>query len=61
MGRAMPTSMAHMLEPALGGLGGVLAACTLVRPPRSAAAALSARAPQRALRTVLAFGLLRIG
>ena len=58
---AMPASMAHALEPAVGVLGGVLVAGTLLRPLKVAAAGLTTRTPQRALRTVLALGLLRVG
>jgi hypothetical protein len=55
---AMPTSVAHALEPTLGVVGGLLLASALVRPAR-ARAGIAAWWQARAQRTVLAFGLLR--
>lgn len=55
---AMPTGLAHLLEPAAGVFGGVLAAGTLLRATRARGANVVRRRPG-ALRTVLALALLR--
>jgi hypothetical protein len=58
---AMPTSLAHTLEPASGLLGGLVAAGVLLHRPsryRSTMLAWVRATPQR---TILALGLLRVG
>jgi hypothetical protein len=57
---AMPTGLAHALEPAIGIVGGLVIACTLVRPDR-ARAGVVAWWRAGAQRTVLAFSVLRAG
>jgi hypothetical protein len=57
---AMPTTLAHALEPALGVVGGLVVASTLVRPAR-ARAGVVAWWRAGAQRTALAFSLLRTG
>jgi hypothetical protein len=57
---AMPTTLAHAVEPALGVFGGLVVASTLVRPARARAGVL-AWWRAGAQRTALAFSLLRTG
>ena len=57
---AMPTSLAHTLEPASGVLGGLVAAAALMRPSRYRSDTL-AWFRGNTQRTVLALGLLRVG
>jgi hypothetical protein len=57
---AMPSSMAHALEPAVAFGGGLLAVWSLMRRVRSRGRVVT-RLRRRAVRTVLAFGVLRTG
>jgi hypothetical protein len=57
---ALPTNVAHLLEPATGVVGGLVAACALMRPSHVRADAL-AWMRGTSQRTVLALGLLRVG
>ena len=53
---AMPTSVAHALEPAVGVIGGLIVASTIART-----ASVAAFWRASAQRTVLALGVLRAG
>jgi hypothetical protein len=57
---AMPANVAHLLEPATGVVGGLVAACALMRPSHTRADAL-AWLRGTTQRTVLALGILRVG
>jgi hypothetical protein len=57
---SMPTSMAHALEPAVGLAGGIVAVWSLMRRVR-VQGPVATRLRRHAVRTVLAFGVLRTG